>query len=209
MSTRRKGSVPLYAAQNGYKHCRANKLCVECGGNLTGRRISWCSDKCVETYRLRSDPGFARSVVFKRDNGICAICNLDTRYPQKARRHALEASQHEWESLNERNAGFNRGRPIKLGSHYCYIPPGLMAIVERRVKAALAPWRMETWWKRHTFWDHDHIKLVTDGGGECDLSNLRTLCVRCHAGRSAAHNGGRGWRRPKAMKSLRQRKLGE
>ena len=33
---------------------------------------------------------------------------------------------------------------------------------------------------RKSLWDADHILPVCEGGGECDLDNLRTLCVRCH-----------------------------
>jgi 5-methylcytosine-specific restriction endonuclease McrA len=29
-------------------------------------------------------------------------------------------------------------------------------------------------------WDADHIVPVIEGGGECGLSNLRTLCRDCH-----------------------------
>jgi hypothetical protein len=31
-----------------------------------------------------------------------------------------------------------------------------------------------------SLWEADHIVPVVEGGGECDLSNLRTLCLRCH-----------------------------
>lgn len=30
------------------------------------------------------------------------------------------------------------------------------------------------------WWDADHITPVIEGGGECDLSNFRTLCIPCH-----------------------------
>jgi len=30
------------------------------------------------------------------------------------------------------------------------------------------------------FWQADHIVPVCEGGGECDLTNLRTLCTMCH-----------------------------
>ena len=30
------------------------------------------------------------------------------------------------------------------------------------------------------FWQADHIIPVSEGGGECTLSNLRTLCTPCH-----------------------------
>jgi len=29
-------------------------------------------------------------------------------------------------------------------------------------------------------WEMDHILPVSEGGGNCDLDNLRTLCVWCH-----------------------------
>jgi 5-methylcytosine-specific restriction enzyme A len=33
---------------------------------------------------------------------------------------------------------------------------------------------------RSSLWDADHIVPVVEGGGECDLSNIRTLCLKCH-----------------------------
>ena len=33
---------------------------------------------------------------------------------------------------------------------------------------------------RKTLWDADHIIPVVEGGGECDLENIRTLCLLCH-----------------------------
>ena len=30
------------------------------------------------------------------------------------------------------------------------------------------------------FWHVDHILPVWEGGGQCDIDNLRTLCVTCH-----------------------------
>jgi 5-methylcytosine-specific restriction endonuclease McrA len=30
------------------------------------------------------------------------------------------------------------------------------------------------------WWDADHIVPVVEGGGECGLSNFRTLCIPCH-----------------------------
>jgi 5-methylcytosine-specific restriction endonuclease McrA len=34
--------------------------------------------------------------------------------------------------------------------------------------------------KRMGVWDADHIIPVKDGGGQCGLDNLRTLCIKCH-----------------------------
>lgn len=41
------------------------------------------------------------------------------------------------------------------------------------------------WWglkrfSRKSLWDADHRLPVAEGGGECDLDNMRTLCLRCH-----------------------------
>ncbi len=33
---------------------------------------------------------------------------------------------------------------------------------------------------RKSLWDADHILPVCEGGGECDLQNIRTLCLACH-----------------------------
>lgn len=42
-------------------------------------------------------------------------------------------------------------------------------------------------WKRKFgggLWDADHILMVKDGGGQCGLDNLRTLCISCHKSRT-------------------------
>jgi len=31
-----------------------------------------------------------------------------------------------------------------------------------------------------SLWDADHIIPVKDGGGQCGLENIRTLCISCH-----------------------------
>lgn len=36
------------------------------------------------------------------------------------------------------------------------------------------------WGERRQYWEADHIIPVVEGGGECDLSNMRTLCLKCH-----------------------------
>ncbi|MDP2998030.1 MAG: HNH endonuclease signature motif containing protein [Bryobacterales bacterium] len=43
----------------------------------------------------------------------------------------------------------------------------------------LTEWRLQGR-KRRDLWDADHIIPVVEGGGECDLSNIRTLCLKCH-----------------------------
>ena len=42
--------------------------------------------------------------------------------------------------------------------------------------------KRKIWIRKHGggLWDADHIIAVKDGGGECGLENLRTLCIACH-----------------------------
>lgn len=59
---------------NGYRLCRF------CGREVLPPRRTFCSDKCVHEWKLRSDPGYLREQVYKRDLGKCADCGADTRY---------------------------------------------------------------------------------------------------------------------------------
>jgi 5-methylcytosine-specific restriction endonuclease McrA len=47
-----------------------------------------------------------------------------------------------------------------------------------RLKASL-DWGLRPG-SRKSLWDADHIVPVVEGGGECDLENIRTLCLKCH-----------------------------
>ncbi|CAN5679074.1 hypothetical protein BH10ACI4_BH10ACI4_03630 [soil metagenome] len=46
--------------------------------------------------------------------------------------------------------------------------------------AGLSLYGMKSITSRRSLWDADHIRPVAEGGGQCDLDNLRTLCVPCH-----------------------------
>jgi len=114
-------------------------LCRWCNLEVPPRRFTFCSEYCVNEWRLRTDPGYLREQVFVRDRGVCAICRIDT--------HAAYAEL-------KRSRGAFR---LKLLDRW-----GLKRI------------------SRKTLWDADHIVPVVEGGGECDLANIRTLCLVCH-----------------------------
>jgi 5-methylcytosine-specific restriction endonuclease McrA len=62
-------------------------LCVWCGVAVQGRRVCWCSDTCVQDYKLaKGDQGAARRVVWKLHRGVCQICRVDVN---KRRREIL------------------------------------------------------------------------------------------------------------------------
>lgn len=46
--------------------------------------------------------------------------------------------------------------------------------------AGLSLYGMKTMSSRRSLWDADHILPVAEGGGQCDVENIRTLCVPCH-----------------------------
>lgn len=119
-------------------------LCRWCNLEVPKGRVTFCSDWCVEEWRLRSDPGYLREKVLARDRGICALCRVD-----------CEAV---WRNLR-RLRGAAR---LKL----------------------LRDWGLNPG-SRKSLWDADHIVPVVEGGGECDLENIRTLCLKCHRAATA------------------------
>jgi len=114
-------------------------LCRWCNLEVPPRRFTFCSDYCVNEWRLRTDPGYLREQVFVRDRGVCALCGIDTR------------------------AAYAELKRSRGGAR--------LRLLER--------WGLKRL-NRKTLWDADHIVPVVEGGGECDLENIRTLCLVCH-----------------------------
>ncbi len=114
-------------------------LCRWCNLETPPGRRTFCSEWCVNEWRLRTDPGYLREQVFERDRGVCALCGIDCV------------------------AALRRLKRLRG--------------IQRT--AAWAAWGLRRR-QRASLWDADHIVPVAEGGGECDLSNIRTLCIRCH-----------------------------
>lgn len=53
-------------------------LCRWCNLEVPRGRQTFCSDFCVQEWRLRTDPSFLREKTFERDKGVCAVCGTDT-----------------------------------------------------------------------------------------------------------------------------------
>lgn len=117
-------------------------LCRWCNLEVPAGRLTFCSDWCVEEWRLRTNPGHLRERVLERDRGICAVCGVDCLA--------------EWRHI-KRLRGAARSK-------------------------VLAAWGLNG---RKSLWDADHIVPVAEGGGECDLANMRTLCLKCHRSHTA------------------------
>lgn len=144
-------------------------LCRWCERPVQPPRRTYCSDECVHEWKLRSNPGYLRQQVYRRDKGVCAICGLDTKGALskvlEAERRAREETPWDPQAAgNLREARRRRQSELQ---------------VEMGLRPEIPPDH------RKTLWDADHIVPVVEGGGECDLSNIRTLCWWCHRDETA------------------------
>ena len=75
-------------------------LCRECGQEVPpGRRRTFCSQECVDNWRIQTDPGYCRTLVWRRDTGVCAICAFDTKNitPQMRKKWGISRHRTPWE----------------------------------------------------------------------------------------------------------------
>lgn len=133
-------------------------LCRYCNAEVPKRRRTFCSDECVHEHKLRSSAAYLREQVFQRDHGVCAICAVDCNKVERVFRALMKKAKlkpRQWPSAVLRD-------PTRYG--------------------ALDFFRQEFPWFRPSLsaWAADHILPVIEGGGECGLENIRTLCLACH-----------------------------
>ena len=148
---------------NGYtrparKDADGTRRCRWCEGPVKPPRRTFCGDDCVHEFKLRTNPGYLREQVWKRDRGICALCGCDT-----------EELRAKLKALREFDRSAYRTRIAACG------------IPENRVWSSL--------------WDADHDPPVSEGGGQCSLEGVRTLCIPCHHDATAALAARRARRR--------------
>lgn len=125
---------------------RGFPLCRFCKRETAGPRRTFCGEACVHEHKLRTNPGYLRRAVGKRDRGVCAVCRTDTRALGRA--------------LAALDAAARRARMEALG---------LGAYAHRSLSG---------------LWDADHVRPVAEGGGECGLDGMQTLCLLCHKRKS-------------------------
>lgn len=124
--------------------------------------------------------------LLKGGNGrnLCRWCGLEIP-PGRRRTFCSDFCVHEWKLRS--NPGYLREQVFERDRGICAIC-GLDCTSElHRLKRTRGPRAIHAWaeWglkprQRHTVWDADHILAVAEGGGECDLANIRTLCLKCH-----------------------------
>lgn len=148
-------------------------LCRECGGPVRAPRRSYCSEKCVETLKIRTSPSAARESVFERDFGVCAACGTNTQ--------ALRERLRRYRRRRPRPEVVDEARELARGFEIA------IEVVEARPIVVF----------RRSLWEADHVVPVAEGGGGCGLDNLRTLCIPCHRAATAELAGRRAHRRKK------------
>lgn len=141
----------LVKGENGRFLCRFCKIEVQ------PPRRTFCSDKCVHEWSIRSSSSYARKHIFKRDKGVCALCGVDTEAIEDMLREAYDKPNELAEI---------QGAMKELGYKLFNTWQKNRPITDALSWASL--------------WEADHIVAVVEGGGECGLDNYRTLCVPCH-----------------------------
>ncbi|KAJ3673121.1 hypothetical protein LUZ60_006495 [Juncus effusus] len=133
------------------------KLCQEpCNGKLAKSpeyfEDLFCKLSCFQEFRIRTSQRALRQALFEIEHGVCDICKLDCSALVKGL------------------------RPLSVRRRIEYIKnfaPKIAAKKNLLNKLANEP-------KEGNSWHADHKIAVYNGGGECTLENLRTLCVACH-----------------------------
>ncbi len=114
--------------------------------------------------------------------GICRWCGAEV--PKRRRTFCDDFCVHEWRLrtdpgyLREKVRSRDRGICAICGLNTIEFYRRLQRLPRKR-RAKLRR-RLDIHPSRRSFWDADHIRPVVEGGGECDLSNIRTLCLWCH-----------------------------
>ena len=121
--------------------------------------------------------------------GLCRWCSLEV--PPRRFTFCSAYCVHEWRLRTQpaylRDQVFlrDKGRCSGCGVNTLFELRRLRRSRGVRRLEMMAHWGLKTK-LRKSLWDADHIVPVVEGGGECDLANIRTLCLRCHRVATAA-----------------------
>lgn len=114
---------------------------------------------------------------------LCRWCNLEV--PAGRFTFCSDWCVHEWKLRTD--PGYLRKKVLARDRGVCALCAIDCESEIRRLKRLSGSRRVEGWarWglrpgQRRSLWDADHIVPVAEGGGECALDNMRTLCLICH-----------------------------
>ena len=145
-----------------------NSRCSVAYPAATGLPSGCCTWECHQRLNVLLGGSAIRKQLFELEAGICTLCERDMRAVFR-RYKALAPADRQQELMRLKFKV--RGKPSEAKDLLHNPHEGL-------------------------FWQADHILPVAEGGGECSLDNLRTLCTPCHQKETA-----------KLLQRLKQAKL--
>jgi 5-methylcytosine-specific restriction protein A len=185
MSTRRRGIWgPKGTGPNGRPLCFCG-----CGREVPKPARTKFEPACWLNWAAKNDPATQRRLVNERDHGVCALCGVNAE--QRARQVRDWERVIRWLARRHFFDLLDRGelKPYKrhpgddCPAHQWDAASWADAATRDEIVRRFGPGIVSA--NGHT-WEADHIIPVIEGGGECDLSNLRTLCLKCHREQTAA-----------------------
>ncbi len=176
---------PSWRGPNGRRQCR------RCLAEVPKGRRTFCSDACVRDFQLETgSSNWVRLHVRVRDHGVCASCGLDTdrlhRTLTTLSRLIVRSSTDEQVAQMTEHARqrgilcqrWHREAVYHRSQSWTYVGVYRMLLLRFGWSAKQAN-------EGKSLWQADHIVPLIEGGGLL-LDNLRTLCVPCHTGETAA-----------------------
>lgn len=132
----------------------------------------------VETAKLGENLG-------PHGRPLCRWCQLEI-LAKRRRTFCSEFCGHQWRLRSD--PGYLRDQVFARDHGVCALCGTDTVAAYKELKRsrgrvrdeALAMWGISSVRARRSLWDADHIRPVAEGGGQCDLENLRTLCLPCH-----------------------------
>lgn len=130
--------------------------------------------------------GWARASEIDRGQSgrpLCRWCRCET--PPRRRTFCSDVCVHEWKLRTD--PGYLREKVLQRDAGVCAkcgVDTVSLRRDMRRLDFAARRKFLKDWGlterSRKSLWDADHIVPVAEGGGQCDLANMRTLCLKCH-----------------------------
>ncbi len=122
--------------------------------------------------------------VKQRRRGTCRWCGKDV--PKGRFTFCGDACVEEWKLRTDpgylRERVFERDRGVCA---ICGVDTEALRKNKRKLDYAARRQFEKDWGARRSLWDADHVTPVVEGGGECGLANMRTLCLKCHRAATA------------------------
>lgn len=120
---------------------------------------------------------------------LCRWCRSEV--PKGRRTFCGDVCVHEWKLrtnpgyLREQVFGRDQGICAQCGIDTKSLRSDMRKLDYSARRQFLKKWGIKEG-GRKSLWDADHVVPVAEGGGQCDLTNMRTLCLVCHRKATAA-----------------------